>query len=392
MDLLERYLQAVRFFLPRRRQDEIIRELSANLLLQMEDRERALGRALTDDERADVLRHNGHPLVVAGQYQPRNRLIGPVFFHLYLRTLAAALGVTLLVTVGFALAQRAAAGAFASGLAGALEAFPGRGLLVFASTTLAFGALDVWHSRRQAGARASRERDDAQAIQRALLPASLPVVSGWDLAARWQPASDFGGDYYDVVRLSQTTVSLSIADVCGKGLPAALVMSSLQASVRAFASSDPAPDAVASKVNQALCRNAELGRYVTFFYGVYDSTTRRLIYSNAGHNPPALIRSDGSVVRLTAGGMVLGLFENAAFERGELVLEPGDRLVLFTDGITEAESAAGADFGDNRLIETVRRHRAAAPASIVRALFDEVAIFAGGRFEDDATAIAVAIE
>ena len=118
--------------------------------------------------------------------------------------------------------------------------------MTFAGITLVCAAADRWRSRRTAGALASLERADAQNIQRALLPSSLPGIAGCDLAVRWQPASAFGGDCYDAIRLSDTAIAISIADVCGKGLPAALVMSSLQASVRAFTQSDPAPRLVVS--------------------------------------------------------------------------------------------------------------------------------------------------
>ena len=192
--------------------------------------------------------------------------------------------------------------------------------------------------------------------------------------------------------MSDTSLALSIADVCGKGLPAALVKSSLRASVRAFALTDSTPRSVVSQLNQALCRNVDLRRFVTFFYAVYDSTTRCLTYSNAGHNPPAIVRSDGSVARLSAGGMVVGMFDLATYEQGEVTLEPGDRLVLFTDGITEAESSEGLEFGDDRLVETVVRHRSSNADAILRGLFDEITRFAGRHLRDDATAIAVVIQ
>src|SRR5688572_1074074 len=159
---------------------------------------------------------------------------------------------------------------------------------------------------RHAERRASREQADAQAMQRALLPASLPAVPGCGLAARWAPASAFGGDCYDVLQLTPTRFAISVADVCGKGLAAALLMSNLQASVRAFAASDSTPAHLAANVNTALVRNGGLRRFVTFFYAVYDTATRELTFANAGHNPPMVVSADGAVHRLAAGGMVLG--------------------------------------------------------------------------------------
>ena len=245
---------------------------------------------------------------------------------------------------------------------------------------------------RHAERRASREQADAQAMQRALLPASLPDVPGCGLAARWSPASAFGGDCYDVLPLSATRLAISVADVCGKGLAAALLMSNLQASVRAFATSDCTPAQLAANVNASLLRNGGLRRFVTFFYGVYDSATRELTFANAGHNPPIVVGADGRVRRLAAGGMVLGVFEATTVEQQHVHLTPGDRLVLFTDGIVEAEGPGNEEFGDGRLSGIVVRRRAATAAALVDRIFAEVTDFAGGPLQDDATVVVLAVE
>ena len=390
-NLLERYLQAVQFFIPRRQQNDVADEITAGLRAQMDDLEQAIGRTLTDDERANVVRRYGHPVVVAARYREREHLISPSLFPVYIQVLGAAVAVMLLATLTLALFNHAPTPDPRSFVMQVFDPLLGRGLTVFACTTLGFAVIDRWQLRRQADARASREREEAQAIQRALLPASLPTIAGCDLAVRWQPASAFGGDCYDAIRVSDTALALSIADVCGKGLPAALVMSNLQASVRAFTLSDPSPRFVVSHLNQALCRNGDLRRFVTFFYGIYDSSTRRMIYCNAGHNPPAVIRADGSILRLSAGGMVVGMFDEVTYEQGEVGLEPGDGVILFTDGITEAESPDGLEFGDDRLLETIARCGTSNPDGLLRNVFDDVASFAGRHLRDDATAIAVAI-
>jgi sigma-B regulation protein RsbU (phosphoserine phosphatase) len=246
-------------------------------------------------------------------------------------------------------------------------------------------------AQREAEATASGEQADAQAIQRALLPTNLSRVPGCELSARWQPALAFGGDCYDAIRLSESRLAVSIADVCGKGLPAALLMSNLQASVRAFSSEDRTPRDVVSSANRALCRHRDLRRFVTLFYAVYDAGTRMLRYTNAGHNPPFVVCRDGSFVRLTTGGMVTGIFSDVSYEEGEVVLEAGDRVILFTDGITEARSAAGAEFGDEGLLHAVmsRRHRDA--ATLVQGIFEDVTAFTGAALEDDATALVAAV-
>jgi sigma-B regulation protein RsbU (phosphoserine phosphatase) len=251
--------------------------------------------------------------------------------------------------------------------------------------------IEEGHALRQSDRLAANEQADAQAIQRALLPAALPSMSGVKLAARWEPALAFGGDCYDVLRLTDTHLAISIADVCGKGLPAALLMSNLLASLRAFAASERAPREVVTSVNRALCRQKDLRRFVTLFYAHFDSTTRVLSYTNAGHNPPFVLRRDGSCERLATGGTVTGIFDEGTYEEGKVAVNPGDRLVLFTDGITEARSANGDEFDESGLLRAIERCRHLDAESIVNAIFTDVEAFAGGRLQDDATAVVAEI-
>ena len=253
---------------------------------------------------------------------------------------------------------------------------------------------EVEHGRatRRARRTAEREQQDAQATQRALLPGCAPALPGCEIAARWSPASAFGGDFYDAVRLEDGRLAVSLGDVCGKGLPAALLMANVQASTRAFAAADPSPASVAARINRELSANAELGRLVTFFYAVYDVRTRGLTFTNAGHNPPILARPDGSIARLTGGGMVLGAFGTATYEEHAIALGAGDRLVLFTDGMTDPAEADDQEFGDDRLVAAVVSRRAAPASSIADGIFDDVTRFAGGRLDDDATVVVMAID
>lgn len=251
--------------------------------------------------------------------------------------------------------------------------------------------IDEGQVRRRAGAMASRERQDARLIQRALLPSAMPTMPGCEFAALWEPATDFGGDCYDVLRLGGGRVGVSIADVTGHGLPAAFLMSNLQASVRAFAAEQLSPRNVAEGINRALCRNPALRTFATLFYAVIDTVERTLTFSNAGHNPPILVRPDGSVDRLSVGGLVLGVKDNARYEQRETRIAAGDRIVLFTDGLNEAESPAGDDFGDERLVETVVTHRGLPAPILLDTIFGRVREFTGGRFADDATLITIAI-
>lgn len=256
-------------------------------------------------------------------------------------------------------------------------------------------------SVRRADARVQREQEEARLIQRALLPASLPSLEGIRIAAMWNPASGFGGDCYDVIRFQRRPdgqpgdaerVGITIADVAGKGLPAALLMSNLQAAVRAFASDASTPQQVATSVNRLLCRNIAVGKFVSFCYLVVDRARGTLTFANAGHNPPLLIRRDGTVQRLMSDGMVLGVASDAQYDQREVEIGPGDRLVLYTDGIVEAENAAGDDYGDTRLSREAAAHRALAPQELLDALFSGVSSFAAGQFADDATLIVASID
>ena len=245
---------------------------------------------------------------------------------------------------------------------------------------------------RRAATLASRETENARLIQRALLPSSLPALRGCDVAAIWQPASAFGGDCYDAFRFGDVLMGVSIADVAGKGLPAALVMANLQASIRACVGPCATPQSVAAGVNRALCRNVNLSTFVTFFYCVIDCALQTVRFTNAGHNPPILVHADGSVDRLATGGMVLGLFEDTTFEHGEVALRPGDRLVLFTDGVTEAERGDGTEFGDADLVQTIQNHRYKNAREVIESVMSAVREFTGGSFRDDATLVCVAID
>jgi sigma-B regulation protein RsbU (phosphoserine phosphatase) len=244
---------------------------------------------------------------------------------------------------------------------------------------------------RRRDARLAREQDDARLIQSALLPSTMPDLADAEVAALWTPAFGIGGDCFDVLRFSDTRVALSIADVVGKGLPAALLMSNLQAAVRAFATVAAEPHDVASNTNRLLCRNIAAGKFVTFCYAVVDTAGRTVSYANAGHNPPVLFRRAGRVDRLDRTGLVLGVTSDWTYETGTFGLEPGDRLVFFTDGITEANSPSGEEFGDDRLIDTIRAHASVPAQQLTRILADTVSAWAGGAAQDDATLIVLAM-
>jgi len=258
--------------------------------------------------------------------------------------------------------------------------------------------IEKGRARRQQRQFAAREFSEAQRIQRKLLPAALPRLDGCELAASWEPAVGVGGDCYDAIAFTPSRVALSIADVVGKGIPAALLMSNLQAAVRAFASETTEPSALCQQVNRILCGNIAEGRFISFFYCTLDIERHTLTYANAGHYAPILLRPDGSVERLEAGGPVLGIFNDAVYKQSQISVESGDRVVLFTDGITDAQEAGAdedaadyKDFGEDRLVTVAHAHRALGADALQERLAAEVSTFAGGQFQDDATLIVVAI-
>jgi sigma-B regulation protein RsbU (phosphoserine phosphatase) len=251
--------------------------------------------------------------------------------------------------------------------------------------------IDDGRAARRQDRKQHREREEARLIQRALLPSTMPQTAGVRLASSWQPADGVGGDCFDVMT-SGSAVGVAIADVAGKGMPAALLMSNLQAAVRAFAqgAAEPAPPAtICSNVNRLLCRHMVSGRFVTFCFAWIDPARQSLVYANAGHNPPLLLRRDGEILRLGEGGMVMGVFADAAFSQAELPLQPGDRLLFYTDGITEAPNADGEEFGEERLEAAGRTAPDRSAEAIKDYVLAQLAAFTGGSFADDATLIVV---
>ena len=176
--------------------------------------------------------------------------------------------------------------------------------------------VEAGRTRRQQVAIERRDLDEARRIQRKLLPSTMPPIEGWEIAVSWQPASGVGGDCFDAIAFGPGRVGLSIADVVGKGIPAALLMSNLQAAVRAFATDTTEPAELCQQVNRILCGHIAEGRFISFFYCIIDSDESTLTFANAGHYPPILVRADGSVERLAVGGAVLGVFPEGGYEQG----------------------------------------------------------------------------
>jgi sigma-B regulation protein RsbU (phosphoserine phosphatase) len=236
-----------------------------------------------------------------------------------------------------------------------------------------------------------QEIAEARAIQQGLLPKEIPQLTGYEIACAWQSALTVGGDYYDILPFGEEGLGLCIADVAGKGLPAAFLMANLQAAVRGLASPAVSPGALCARLNALLCRNTPGDRFITLFYAQLDGASRRLRYASAGHNPPILLRRDASHERLVEGGGVLGIFPEQSYAMGTVQLEPGDRVVFYTDGVTEANNPAGEEFGEERLLALLREHRGSSAGELQEIILASAAEFCAGHWHDDATLMILAV-
>jgi sigma-B regulation protein RsbU (phosphoserine phosphatase) len=235
-----------------------------------------------------------------------------------------------------------------------------------------------------------RELNLARDIQMSLVP-SKPMLSGpWEVHGLVVPARQVGGDYYDYFPVGDGRFAITIADVSGKGVPAALMMSNVQASLRAFCDGNREITEAIRMVNRSVSRAASGGKFITLFYGEVDHAHGVLRYTNAGHNYPILRRQDGSVEELTSGGLLLGLFEEAEYERGEIAFAPGDALLLYSDGISEASDSRGHLFGEDRLRSLWQSCCALPSRDVIGCLLKDVETFRGSAGQsDDMTALVV---
>jgi sigma-B regulation protein RsbU (phosphoserine phosphatase) len=232
--------------------------------------------------------------------------------------------------------------------------------------------------------RMSRELEIAKGIQQSFLPESIPLIPGYEVAAFSLPALEVGGDFYDFIPLPDGRWGLTIADVSGKGIPAALFMALSRTLVRASTQRNAAPGAAIREANQLISQDARTSMFVTLFYAILDPSKKTLTYVNAGHNPPILFHPGSSAIALLrAAGIALGVLSDNEFESVECPLAPGDTIVLYTDGVTEAFNASGEEFGEARLVEVVQRHYQLPPDDLIREIHREISAFAGSQPQAD---------
>src|SRR6266481_2956871 len=240
----------------------------------------------------------------------------------------------------------------------------------------------------EAERRLAQELDIAKQVQARLFPQTLPPLKTLEYAGVCIQAREVGGDYYDFLNLGQELVGLVIGDTSGKGIGAALLMANLQANLRSqSAIALDQPQRFLCSVNRLFCQNTSGGSFATLFFAEYDDTARRLRYINCGHLSALLLRADDSLDRLSSTATILGAFKEWECEIEESQLFPGDTLALYTDGITEAFSPHREEFGEERLVEALRRHRALPPCELLSSVVDEVRRHSPHEQNDDITLI-----
>ncbi len=224
----------------------------------------------------------------------------------------------------------------------------------------------------------ARELEQAAAIQRRLLPRGAPEVPGFDIAGYNAACRTVGGDYYDFFAYPDGRLGFVLGDVAGKGMAAALLMTSLKGGVQVLAEVPDDLGRLVARMNRVVSANFPSNRFVSLFFGVLDPATSEVCYCNGGHNPPLLLRGSGGAETLRGGGGILGILSEAPYEARRCRMDPGDTLVLFSDGVTEATDPAGVEFGEDRLARVVAEAGSASAAELIERVTEEVSKFSEG--------------
>jgi serine phosphatase RsbU (regulator of sigma subunit) len=234
------------------------------------------------------------------------------------------------------------------------------------------------------------EYQQARDIQQRLLPKKMPSCAGFQFAGASVPSNVVGGDYFDVMKPTDHSIALCIGDVMGHGISAALIMSNLQAAVRLLSQTVLSPGQLCRQLSTFVQENTAGMMFVSFFFCLIDCRSHRLVYSNAGHNPPLLLRSDGTLHRFDQAGTLLGVQDTMAYAETSLTLMAGDQIVLYTDGITEA-ARNSEESGEARLIEEMRKNQNQQPDVLQKHLLEAAISFNGGTLADDMTVLVVSV-
>jgi serine phosphatase RsbU (regulator of sigma subunit) len=238
--------------------------------------------------------------------------------------------------------------------------------------------------------RMQRDVEAAREILDQILPETMNQVDGYDLHVFWEPCFTVGGDLYDSQLLPDGRLAFLFGDVTGKGLGAALLVSHIVPIVRLLAEELWLPGRLISRLNRDLWRSTDSVHFATLFFGILDPADGRVLYVNAGHNPPFHLRQDGRAEAIDSTGMAAGMFEKSEFSQGELVLQPGEMLALYTDGITEAEDVEGEQFEKARLSEILARERKRPLDQLTGCVMDELRTYhSGDSFDDDVTMLLI---
>jgi serine phosphatase RsbU (regulator of sigma subunit) len=240
----------------------------------------------------------------------------------------------------------------------------------------------------QSERRTAQELEIAKCVQARLFPQTLPALRTLDYAGICIQARHVGGDYYDFLALGRERLGFLVGDISGKGIAAALLMANLQANLRSqLALAREQPELFLRSVNQLFYENSVDSAYATLFFAEYDDIAQRLRYANCGHLSALLLRHDGTLERLDSTGTVLGLFKDWDGPTMECQLLPGDTLALYTDGVTESFNPAGEEFGEQRLVEVLQRHRAISSQDLLAFVVEEIRKFSPHEQHDDITLI-----
>jgi len=233
------------------------------------------------------------------------------------------------------------------------------------------------------------ELNFATDIQTNLLPKLNPKIYGYDIAGKSIPAKEVGGDYYDFISIDEDKNAICLGDISGKGMPAAMLMANLQATLRGQAIFTSSAGECLTRANKLLYRSTDLQKFATLFYGILDSSKDVLHFSNAGHDPPFLISVDKATTRLTKGGTVLGFMEDYQFEEDSVILKSGDIIIIYSDGITEAMNGNDEEYGEEKLLTILKKNTLLKAEEIIEKIFESIKLHVKGVPQSDDITIVV---